>query len=214
MRNPSGVVASVVAVAVAVSGCSKNPPKPPPTTTPPPASQKITFNFPIPTACPAGTTVDPNENYTITLGPSFKLTDPDVTKGGHKEGKPNGPPKSHPTKLDIQTDLLSLTNGMAGTVTIILSQKLDFASHPTTSDPTLPQLAFNGADDGATKIFCNPQFGTKSGYPALTFTVLPNAQIPYGSYILGLVAHDKTAGDPDELPVFIDPGVDNNGFDK
>lgn len=212
MRNPSGVITSVVAVALSVAGCSKTTTKPPPPTTPPPATQKITFNFPIPKDCPAGTNVDQTETYTITLGPNFKLTDPDVTKGGHKEGKPNGPGRPHPTKLDITTNLLTLGNGKAGSVTIYLSDKLDFAAHPTLQDPMATDLAFNGADENAPKIFCHPIYGTNP--TSLSFTVLANAQAPYGSYILGLVAHDKTQGDPDILPIFIDPGVDNNGFDK
>ncbi|MGH6910979.1 MAG: hypothetical protein ACREEG_12390, partial [Phenylobacterium sp.] len=158
---------------------------------------KMTFTYPI-GKCPDGTKPDPNENYTVTLGPNFDLTNPDVAKGGHKPVTPKKP-RLHPTQLDIVTDLLKVKK--TGTVTIVLTGKwLNFTEHDV----------FSGADEGAQEVFCDVTFAKDR--KSLTFTVLPNVTYPYASYILGLVADDKDPKSADKLTAFIDPGVDNDGF--
>jgi hypothetical protein len=206
MRNSTRVVASVLAASLAVAACAKttSKPPPPPPPGPPPAPQaKITFNYPI-KPCPPGTNPSANEHYTITLGPNFSLNHPVVSFTGPPVG-PSPHPPTHHTRLDLVTNLLHAN--AVGTVTIVLASNsyLHFGAHGVAGQQ---DLAFEGADANAAQIFCGVTYGTSP--ESLTFTVIPNASAPYASYILGLVAdeHPQTVY---TLPIFIDPGVDNQG---
>jgi len=155
-----------------------------------------TATYPI-GACSGVAPSDPSELYVITLGPGFKLTEPDVTHSGHPRPNPNHP-RPHPNRLDIVTDL---QDGQSAVVKIVLADPL--LSFPGAG------LAIQGADPNVSDVFCDAAIAADGR--SLTFTDHRAAgKATYGSYVLGLVATDHQGSF--QLPVFIDPGVDNDGF--
>src|SRR3569833_750457 len=173
MRMFSRGVAGALAGAMALDACQTPRTGPPNPWT---AAAKLTFAYPI-GKCPNGTTPDPSENYVITLGANFKLTNPDAGKSGHPQGKPKNP-RPHPTQLDIVTDLLE--TGKIGTLTIVLDRKLNFVAH---------DIAFTGGDANAQSVFCGVTFSADGR--SLTVTLRPVSARPYASYTLGLIADDN-----------------------
>jgi hypothetical protein len=167
-----------------------------------PAKVFGTGSLPI-EACTGVSAPQAGQEYDLSIGKDFTLTDPKVAKSGHKEGSPH--PQKHKTVLDIV--MSGLNEGQSATVKISLDD--DLLSFPDTVD-----LAVRGNDASSQAIFCGVTFGPSApgGTPRyLTFTVHRDAGGPtYATYNLGLVATDKKDASY-KLPVFIDPGVDNNG---
>jgi hypothetical protein len=187
----SGVIASAVAASLAVAGCTTLAPAAPPT-------PLTTFSV----IGPCGASVPPptpSETYNITIKNNFELRDAVVEMSGHPQPPhSHAPPRAHQTRLDIITDL---QEGQSGTVKLILT------------DPLLnfqeAGLAVRGGDDDAAKIFCSVVY--HNGDRQLSFTVHRDVGGPtYGLYDLGLIVTDKHNGAL-TLPLFIDPGVDNDG---
>jgi hypothetical protein len=140
--------------------------------------------------------------YIVTLKPNFALRDAQGEMSGHPHGN-NPNPNPHPakTRLDIVT---TLKDGEAAVVRIVLADPLlAFQQKP---------YALRGGDPNAPLIFCDPVYVT--GGRQLSFTVHRYTGGPtYASYNLGLIVTDENDS-AYQLPIFIDPGVDNDGIDS
>jgi hypothetical protein len=199
------MIVSVVALSLAAAGCGKAPTRPPPPTPPPTVNPlvKTGQTVPLPTPCAATVPQPSGTPYVITLGPSFDLRHPAVSKSGHMQGS-NPTPHKHNTSLDIVTQV---SGPSSATVRIELT------------DPTLhfmdKALALLGSTSNAGDVFCGVAFDTTDPNDPrwLSFTVYPKGTDTYASYNLGLLVDSHGPPPPlPQLPVFIDPWVDNNGF--
>ena len=188
----SGAIASAVAASLAIAGCTTQRSAVPPT-----PLKTFSVIGPCSTSVPPPI---PSETYIITIKSNFELRDAVVEMSGHAQPPhSHAPPRAHHTRLDIITDL---KEGQSGTVKLILT------------DPLLnfqeAGLAVRGGDDDAAKIFCDVVY--HNGDRQLSFTVHRDVGGPtYGLYDLGLIVTDKQ-NSALTLPIFIDPGVDNDGL--
>jgi hypothetical protein len=194
------MIVSAMALSLAVAGCSKgNKGTPPPT-----AVVKTGQTYALKTPCPADVPSPTGDPYVITLARSFDLRNAVVGKSPNSQGpNPHAPSHAHKTKLDIVTQLVG---GASGTI------KIELADHSGLHFQD-KDLALLGATANALAVFCNVQFDTTSGTDPrwLSFTVYPAGSYTTAAYNLGLLADDEGPPPRLQLPVIIDPWVDNNG---
>ena len=191
-----GLMATAVAVSIAVAGCA-------PTITgtrPPGTMAKTGATFPL-GACGPNVPKPPTgtQPYIITLGPSFELRNAVVGKSGHAQGA-NPAPHNHKTTLDIVTQI---SGANSATIQIVLADsKLHFMDKA---------LALMGSTSNSQTVFCDVTMDTAADPRWLSFTVYPVGSNTSASYNLGLLADDH--GNPGfQLPFIIDPWADNNGM--
>lgn len=197
--NTKELIVSSVAVSLLVAGCATTTWRPPTVQ----VAEKTGQTYPLPTTCDPAVFPAPVGNpYTISLGPSFQIRDPVVTLSANAMGvSPTGPKHKHKTTLDIVTQLSS-TVGASAAVQIILTDKnLHFED---------TGLALLGSTPNAPSVFCGAKFDNNTDPRVLTFTVYPAGSNTSASYNLFLMVDGKSGG---QLPVIIDPWVDNNGID-
>jgi hypothetical protein len=203
------VTACVIAVSLVTAGCTK----PPATKSPVSPMSAGSFElYPCSTSAPNPAT---DQQYSLTLGPNFQMRNADAPHGGHREGPRKSIPNHNPTLMDIFTQLNGTSGSQWATVTIQIQQPPGQNWLHLRTDG----VAVRGGEKGAQDVFCDVKLDpTGAGTPQydpqwVSFrTHRDGTAETYGTYNLGLIVKDeKPQNSGYELPVFIDPGVDNEG---
>jgi len=194
MKTTSGIVLAAVA-SMALGACNKatitNTTPPPPTL----GSPTYVVSAPCPATIPK---IDPNP-YEIMLSNAFDLRKATVGKGSHPSGTHAG--NHSKTALDWMT---LVDANQSGTIKIILQ---DTQLHFQAGDQALL-----GATTDAPNELCGLTKDQSNGSDPrwLSFTVHAGATYSAG-YDLGLLVDQSGPSGQPQLPVIIDPWVDNNG---
>jgi hypothetical protein len=108
------------------------------------------------------------------------------------------------TPLDLNLDLGGPTSGKPGAVLIKI----------VNSDPTNTLFGDNYtviSIDSNKDMFCKKSYTTKEALIGVTYKAPPSGQTKLaGSFGIGVIVKQPTL--PDKLPIWVDPEIENNGF--